>query len=374
MRMAKTAEVMSTRQLAGILFMMRTTVVISFVPLITTGSAAQDAWAAGLIAGLLLTLAAWVVAGLAARYPKLTVIDYSRMLLGRFFGTVVSLAISWHFLLIAATDIRIYAELMRVAFMPNTPIWFTTLAMVFLASLAAWFGIEPIGRAAEAFLPFFVAFIALTLLGAAPSVNVQNLQPALARGPGPIFSSVWTPLGIGLQWVSVGMLFPQLTPKDQRVRSAVVAAAVSSAVLAVVAAVLVGVLGASLSSKSLFPFLKMARSVRPTRTIERIEILGTVAWGLGLFAGGATMVYCGSRAMAQILRIQESRKVVPAFGALVALYAMYAYKDAFELVGFFRPPGFPLLIALTAGVPYALMWASHVARHLVRRHFGRQGR
>lgn len=83
------------------------------------------------------------------------------------------------------------------------------------------------------------------------------------------------------------------------------------------------------------------------------------------------MVYCGSRAMAQILRIQESRKVVPAFGALVALYAMYAYEDAFELVGFFRPPGFPLLIALTAGVPYALMWASHVARHLVRRHFGR---
>ena len=374
MKMAEAREIIANRQLAAILFMMRTTVVISFVPLLTTGNAAQDAWAAGLIAGLLLTLAAWGIAELAARYPRLTVVDYSRMLLGRFLGTVVSLVISWHFLLIAATDIRIYAELMRVAFMPNTPIWFTIVAMAFLATLAAWQGIEPIGRTADAFLPIFVAFIALTLLGAAPSFNVHNLQPVLARGLGPILSGVWTPLGIGLQWVSVGMLFPQITPESRRARSAILAAVLSSAVLAVVAVMLVGVLGADLGSKSLFPFLKMARSVRPTRTIERIEILGTVAWGLGLFAGGSTMVYCGSRALSQILKIAEYRKIVPVFGVLVALYSMYSYKDAFQLVGFFRPPGFPLLIALTAGVPYALMWASHIARHLLRRRTGRQDR
>jgi len=374
MKMAETREVMASRQLIEILFMTRTTVVISFFPLLTTGGAAQDAWAAGLIAGLLLTLVGWAIAGLAAQYPRLTVVDYSRILLGRFLGTVVSLVISWHFLLIAATDIRIYAELMRVAFMPNTPIWFTTVAMVLLASLAAWFGMEPIGRAADAFLPFFAAFIALTLLGAAPSFNIHNLQPILVRGFGPIFSSVWTPLGIGLQWVSVGMLFPQVTPDNQRVRSAILAAVLSSAVLAIVAVVLVGVLGPDLGSKSLFPFLKMARSVRPTRTIERIEILGTVAWGLGLFAGGSTMVYCGSRALSQILKVAEYRKIVPVFAVLASLYSMYAYKDTFELVGFFRPPGFPMLVALTAGVPYALMWASHLARHLWRRRSRRQGK
>ncbi len=170
------------------------------------------------------------------------------------------------------------------------------------------------------------------------------------------------------------MLFPVITPENQRVRSAILAAVLSRAVLIVIAVVIVGVLGVDLDSKSLFPFLKMARSVRPTRTTERIEILGTVAWGLGLFAGGSTMVYCGSRALSRILRTTEYRKIVPAFGVLVALYAMYAYKDAFELVNFFRPPGFPLLVALTAGVPYVLMWASHVARHLARRRLGRQGR
>ena len=372
--MAEPREVIANRQLIEVLFMMRTTVMISFLPLLTTGSAAQDAWAAGLVAGLLLILVAWAIGGLAAKYPRLTVVDYSRILLGRFLGTIVSLVITWYFLLIAATDIRIYAELMRVAFMPNTPIWFTTIAMVFLASLAAWFGMEPIGRAADAFLPFFVAFIALTLLGAASSINVHNLQPVLARGLGPIFSSVWTPLGIGLQWVSVGMLFPSLTPENRRVHSVILAAILSGAVLAVIAAVLVGVLGADLGSKSLFPFLKMARSVRPTRTIERIEILGTIAWGLGLFAGSSTLVYCGSRALSQILGVVEYRKIVPAFAVPAWLYSMYAYKDTFELVGFFRPPGFPMLVALTSGVPYALMWASHLARHLWRRRSRRQGK
>ena len=86
------------------------------------------------------------------------------------------------------------------------------------------------------------------------------------------------------------------------------------------------------------------------------------------------MVYCGSRTLSQILRMAEYRKIVPIFGVLVALYSMYAYKDAFQLVGFFRPPGFPLLIALTAGVPYALMWASHLARHLGRRRTGGAGK
>lgn len=372
--MEKAAEVISSRQLTAILFMTRTTVVISFVPLLTTGSAAQDAWVAGLIAGLLLALVAWGVAGLAAKYPQLTVVDYSRMLLGRFLGTIVSLAITFHFLLMAATDIRIYVELIRVAFMPNTPIWFTIVAMVSLASLSAWLGIEPVARAADAFLPLFVGFVALTLLGAAPSFNVQNLQPVLAHGLGPIFSSVWTPLAIGLQWVAVGMLFPQLTLEDRKVNSAILGAILSSAVLAVVAAMLVGVLGTDLGSKSLFPFLKMARSVRPTRTIERIEILGTVAWGLGLFVGSSTMVYCGSRALSQILGISEHRKIVPAFGVLVALYAMYAYTDVFELVSLFRPPGFARFVGFTAGVPYALMWASHIARHLWRRRTERAGK
>lgn len=354
------SEVIANRQLSEILFMMRTTVVLSFVPAVTTGTAGQDAWAAACLSGLMLVFIAWATSSLGMAYPQLTVVDYAKRLLGTVLGTAVSLVFAYLFLLICATDTRVFAELIKTSFMPKTPTLVVLTAMITTFTVVAWLGVEVIARVADMFIPVFVAFIVLTLIGATGHFDVKNLQPVLASGLGPVISSSWTIAGIGAQWVVVGMLVPSLTEPERAASSAMLAAAAASVVSALTAAAIVGVLGPELGAESLFPFLKMARSIHITRVLQRMEALGLAAWGFGLAVTGSTTIYCGSRALAQVFGLKDHRILVPFFGAAAGVYSKFAYRDVSALRDFFQPPGFPILIGALVGVPYLLMWGAHL--------------
>ncbi len=354
------SEVIGNRQLAEILFMMRTTVVLSFVPAITTGAARQDAWAAALFSGMMLTGIAWAISTLGSAYPHLTVVEYSRRLLGTLVGTAVSLVFAYLYLLVAATDTRVFSELVKTAFMTRTPIVVVMSATIATFTLIALLGIEVVARVADMFIPLFVAFVVLTLIGAVGHFRLQNLQPVLASGIRPVISSSWTIMGIGAQWAVISMLVPSLTEPERVASSTVVTAVLASLVSAVTAAAVVGVLGDELARESLFPFLKMARSIQISPVLQRIESLGVSAWGFGLAVTGSTMVYCGSRALTQILGIKDYRWVVPFFGVAVGFYARLAYRDVSAVIEFFRPPRFPIFIAALVGVPYLLLWGAHL--------------
>jgi spore germination protein KB len=364
-------EVIANRQLGAILFMARTTVVLSLVPSLTTGDAMQDAWASALVSAAVMLVIAWLIGALGAAYPRLTVVEYSRRLLGSVLGTAVSMVFAYCYLLIAATDIRIFAELVRAAFMPNTPMLVVITTIALTSGVVAWIGLETVGRIADMFIPFFVMFIVVSVAGAFTHFDAANLQPVLARGIKPVISSIWTLLGIGLQWTVVSMLVPSLAEPEKATAVSVTAALAAGLVSALTVAAIVGFLGPQLGSDSLFPFLKTARTIMLSRVIQRLESLGMMAWGLGLSVTGATMTYCGSRCLAQVLGVVDHRKVLPAFSVGVIAYGLLAYTDVFDLIRFFKPPGFTVRVGLLGGVPYALMWGAHLVRRAMGEGAGR---
>lgn len=353
-------EVIANRQLAEMLFMMRTTIVISFAPVLTTGSARQDAWAAAIIGGVAFIGIAWAIARLGMSYHRLTVVDYSKRLLGPVVGTAVSLAFVWIYLMIGATDLRVFGELVKAAFIPNTPIMLVIVAMAATFTVVAALGLESIARMADMLFPVFLAFVVLTLAGAMGHSDLRNLQPMLASGAKPVISSTWTLVGISAQWAVVSMLVPSLTQPERAASASMLAAATTTIVAALAVAVIVGVLGPGLGSESLFPFLKMARSINLTQLLQRMEALGVAAWGFGLAVTGSTTIYCGSKAVAQILGLPDHRKIVPFFGAALIAYAKFAYRDVSALLSFFNPPGFLVKMGALVGVPYLLIWGAHL--------------
>ena len=143
-------EKIANRQLFIILLMLRTSIVIAFLPVLTTADALQDAWLAGIVSFFGAALLVVLIGALAVRYPQETLVQYSQKLLGKWPGKLLSLVPLGAFLFMAATDVRIYADALVTTFLRQP-----------LSSLLSgpWCwpppwpraGIEVIGRAADLF-------------------------------------------------------------------------------------------------------------------------------------------------------------------------------------------------------------------------------
>ena len=350
------------RQLFFILFMMRANIGVAFLPIVTMGGAMQDAWAAGLVTVVGSALIALFIGGLGSRFPDQTVVEYGQALLGNVLGKAISLVYLWVFLFIAAVDVRVYGEVLVTGFLPSTPLIFVISLMVIASSYAAYKGVEVIARSADLILPIFTAMILTTILVAIPSVKWGRLQPTLARGIKPILKGSITPTSIALQAMTLSILFPRVNKPARAIRSAVWAMALASLFLVPSSIMTIGVLGPDLAGRSVFPFFSLARAIRLTEFLERLEALVVFPWGLGLFIAVSVYLYCGAKGLSQIFNLKDYRPLIPPMAIVWVAMSIQVSADMFELSRFFLPEVIgPFALALIL-VPNGILWLAYGIR------------
>lgn len=355
------------RQLLSILFMMRAHIGIAFLPIVTMGGAMQDAWAAGIVTTVGSVLIALFIGGLGSRFPEQTVVEYGQDLLGSLLGKAISLVYLWVFLFIAAVDVRVYGEVLITGFIPETPLVFAISLMVIASSYAAYKGIEVIARSADLILPIFALMILTTILVAVPSVNWGRLQPTLARGIKPILKGSITPTSIALQAMTLSVVFPRVNKPERATASAVWAMALASLFLVPSSIIAIGVLGPDLASRSVFPFFSLARAIRLTEFLERLEALVVLPWGFGLFIAVSVYLYCGAKGLSQVFNLKDYRPLIPPMAVLWIAMSIQVSADMFELSRFFRPEvigPFALVLIL---VPNGMLWLAYGIRRLTQK-------
>lgn len=357
-----TQEKINNRQLLFILFIIRTTLIIATLPVLTTGDAAQDAWISSIIVLIGSIMVVTAIGALSREFPEMTIIEYSRALLGKTFGTIVSLGFLWLFLHIAATDTRIYSEVLADGFLPATPIVVTAGSIVIVSALAVYLGIETIGRSADALMPILTAFVVISIIAGLGLFDSKNLEPIFARGIGPIVSGTVTPIGVSVQFLSLAMLTPALTEPEKVVTTAVVAVSLAGLALIVTSIVVVGALGPELASSAIFPLFKASRATMFTRFLERLEAPGIVAWGLGLFIDVSTFLYCGSKGLAQLFGLKDYRPLVAPMAVIWVTLSVHAYDDLFEALRLFRPGTLFPYVSIVGFIPVLLLWGAHILR------------
>ncbi|MFY9370656.1 MAG: endospore germination permease [bacterium] len=332
-----TKEKIANRQLLYILFMMRTTVVIAFLPVLTSADAAQDAWLAALLTFFGTAGIAFLVAGLGTRFPEQSLVQYSQELLGPWLGKIPALVVLWALLTIAATDTRIYGEMLVTSFLTETPLPFIIGTMVIISAIGAREGIEVLGRLADVFFPLFVFILAISLLLPLPEFRTLNLEPVLARGLGPVLQATITPVAVGAQLLVLTILLPNLTSPRLATRTALWAMAGAGFTLLVTTLITVGVLGPDFVSRSPFPFYTMTRAIEISEYLQRVEAAIIFAWGFGVFVGIAVILYSGARGLAQLLGLADYRPLVFPMAVIQGTFALHAYEDIFQVLTFFRP-------------------------------------
>lgn len=350
-------ERLANRQLFAVLFIIRTTISIGILPVLTTADALQDAWLSVLVAMSGALFLAWIITALGIRFPGETIMQYGSRLLGPWLGRAVNLFYLWMLLHVAAIEVRFYGEVLLTGFLSETPLLFVIGSMVLLAAVAAFLGVEVIGRLAELILPLFGIAVLTSLIVPLPAASLANLEPVLARGLDPVLRGSVTPIAIGgAQLILVSFMLPSLVKPKRAVRWVLGAVAVSFLVLLAVAIINISVLGAAEGARSVFPFFRMVRAVRVSTVLERIEALIIFAWGMGLFIGLASYLWAGARGVAQFFNLSQYRALVPPMAVVWALLGYHNFQDIFEMSTFleYRFAG-PYMLAVTL-IPMLILW------------------
>ncbi len=358
-------EKINNRQLFFILFILRTTVIISTLPVLTSADAFQDAWAAALLSYLGAAAMVVLIAKLGMHYSQMTVVEYGEKLLGKLPGRAVALIILWIFLHSAANESRIFAESVVTLFLTETPLVFVVGIMVLGGTYAAYQGIETIGRAADIIFVIFSLMISVSLLLPITVLNIglANLEPILSRGAAPLIRGAIIPAAFAIRFLPLTILIPAVNQPRKVLKTALVALALSKLVLAFSAAAVIVVMGAERGARSTFPFFSMVRGTLFSDFLERVEVLTIFAWSFGAFIGVSVFLYCGAKGLSQVMGLKSYRFLVGPMAVIWIIMALHMYDDMFQFRAFFQPHiAGPYLFFGVFLLPMAVLWLAHIYR------------
>jgi len=357
----------SPRQFLALLVLSRVTAMVITLPMLTNTAVGRDAWIASIISGILALPLVLSVVYLGQRFPGKTIIEYSQILLGRFFGALVGAIIVWFFIHTAATATRKAGESLVSAIMPETPIIVFILLIAFLAASTVRNGLEVLARAAENGLFLILFFLVLLLILPYNTMNIRHLFPVLARGFDPLVGSMAVSLGFyGEGLLVAGMLVPYMNRPGQVVRFSLYSIALMVFVMTWLNIDLILVFGPTVTGLAL-PAFSLGRMISIANFLERIEVVPLSTW---LFSAGiklALYYWAATLGISQLLGLRTYRPLVFPLGATIVSFSILFYPGVFDIADFFVPETWGVYsLTLTLGVVGILYLALGV-RTLIRK-------
>ncbi len=353
-------EKIANRQFFNIFFIMRATIVLSILPVLTAAKAQQDAWLAAIIAFLFSAIFIYLIGRLSIIFPDKSMVQYSQELLGKWPGKLLSLFYPGLFLLMGATDLRLYGELLRSIFLPETPLIVILGSMVILAVMVVQAGLEPLGRMADLIFPVFTFAIIFTLFFPITEANFGNLRPVLYHGWRPVLVASLTPTAIAAQYGNLAVLVPSVVEPRKSLRAALNSLLWASLTLVPATIIVIAVLGAGEGAHAFFPVFKMIRAVRISEFLERFEFFPAFAWGLGLFVTLAVNLYSLSKSLSQLCSITDHRPLILPLAVILGALAVQGYNETLEIRNFFQPQLAAPFIFFALLFPVAVLWAAYI--------------
>ena len=352
-----------------LLFLVRMTATTIAFPFMTGNESPTDAWIGVAIGVVVSFVLLELIVRLSLKFPNMTVIQYSQVVLGKFLGKIVALLLIWFWISDAALTTRSLSDAIAANFMPQTPVMVFIVVSLTLAANAARNGIEVIGRWSELVA---MAVLASTLVLVLPysAMRFGNLLPVLPYGFGPHLKRALIVIALYLRLSVVGMIIPCLHNRKEALRYTRYAVLLSGIIMAGHAVSLAAVFGSQATTSGVPGFI-LARQISIGQFLERIETIPVTIWVLNALVKIAVFIWAAVIGLAQAFGLRRFKPLAYPVGALVALFSMLFFKNYVEQTQFIQntlPVYVPVLILGISTVLYLGFVFSSISKPGVDKH------
>ena len=348
-------EVISGRQLVTLVFTFIIATSTLYLPSFVTHNAGQDGWISVLVAGLVGVIVVLVVTAVGLKYPKLTLIEYSEIILGKWPGKLVGLIFIVFYLHMTSIIIREVSSTISANILAVSSLEGITIVLFIICAYTVKKGLEVITRLNILILLVTYLVMITTLVLLLKDMNIELLTPVLSKGLVPVIKDSVPVSGWFGEVVSIAFLIPFINkPKEARICSilGVIWAAVT---LAFLVALVIMIFGAKLPSNLTFPTLEAVRIINISDYIQRAEIMLLVPWVLSNIIKICFFYYITVLIISQYFKLKNRNTLVLPIGLIVFTMSLALFKNSMHLIEFLDKAWGFYSLPIELGIPIILL-------------------
>ncbi|MDQ0164355.1 spore germination protein (amino acid permease) [Bacillus horti] len=295
---------------------------ILFLPYTVQKYAGGSAWISVLVSGGIVQLLLLLFYFLCVRYPRFTLVEIMKVVLGKYIGGALGAIYSIYFLCIGGSVLLVFTNIINTWFYPNTPSWVIIGIMILLAAYLVREELRIIAR----FHVLTSSLLIIVILLMIWSYTGANLLYAL-----PLNQAGIKDILLGAQEVTLSVLgfemmlyaFPYVEGSNKKKLQAVTLANIA-VTLIYTFLVFTSIVAFSPREIELVPqptlYLLKALS---TRIVERIDLLFMAIWVVFVATTFMSYLYLSSKGISQLGKKIKFKSVVTWIGLLIFLLTIW---------------------------------------------------
>jgi spore germination protein len=246
------------------------------LPRIASQHANQNAWISVLLGAIMPLLTLFLIERVLRPYPESNLVEVAKKLLGKWLGSLVVVILILHFVFYASVVIRIFAEMVSVFMLPQTPTGVITFMILITGVYVIIKGAKIAGRANE--ILFYISLFTIALIITTVSAGeLTNLLPVGQVSPAALFKGTINTMYsyAGIEVLVVYYFFTN--QKDQVFRSGMIAILVTVVTYLIVTLAALLVFGAEYMQNFIWPVLNLLKVIE-FDVFHRLEFLLLATW------------------------------------------------------------------------------------------------
>lgn len=323
-------ETISDRQAITMiaLFLMGTTLIIG-----AGGGAKRDVWIAiilGILAGLLIAL---VYIRLIFLFPDKDLIEILEEVFGKYIGKIIGFLYIWYVFHLGTLVLRNFGEFIDTVALPETPMIVSMIFIVFLSAWAAKEGIEVIGRLSEILFQVLLVIILLIQLLILPEIKLENIQPILYEGIGPVLKGSFSTFAFPFAELVIFIMFSTcLKRKSSSFKVYSLGIIVGGVIILVISLRNLLVLGANIVEIHYFPSYAAVTRINIANFLQRLEIAASLVFLVSVFIKLSVCILAASRGLSSALKLKDYRITIIPITLLMLNISYTIYENTMEMV------------------------------------------
>ncbi|UOK63087.1 spore germination protein [Paenibacillus sp. OVF10] len=299
---------------AGILTLPRTT---------SEAVGTPDVWISIILSGLIITGVGIILVTLCRRFPEKTVFQFTREITGSWIAYILGFAMIMYFMVIAAFEIRVMAEVTGMYLLERTPTWAIVMVFMWIGIYLISGGLAVIVRVFEIILPITLIIFVIEILLSNQLFEIGNLRPVLGEGITPILKGLKPSL---LAYTGYEVMFVMTAYMKNPKKSNVAMSwgiIISTMIYLITVVMVVGSLSLDGIKTRTWPTLDLVRSFEIQGLIfERFESLLLVIWIMQIFSSFTITHYCASVGIRDLFRTKKIKVIMYAFLPVIYITAL----------------------------------------------------
>lgn len=258
--------------------------ILTFPRTLAKATGSFDGWISVILSGLIACLIGWMLAKLAARFPRQTFFEYSALIATKPIAYILTFLVCVYTMLFVSFEIRAIGNISKQYLFSDTPVEVITLSFLLIVQYAVVGSRVAMLRLNLLFLPVVLVVMVVVLLFTTQLVEIENIRP--------FFSSGWRSILKGTQGVGLSysgfevILFYTMLMKNPKEgpRAMIVGLAIPVFLYLIIYMFVIGVFSAEVVKNLTYPTIELAKEVEiPGGFFERVESIFFTIWIMTIF-------------------------------------------------------------------------------------------